>query len=1511
MEAVNYTKNILQKGLNTNVDNIRFPADSAWEILNGRIYSVDGENFVVKNIDGNQLKFSLSPGYTLIGAKEYDEILYLVSARRVDDVTTTIEVGTYPSLSNQLLVGPYNGFLRYGIWKNEPDIHLVNEYKPLPAILRDENNPLIPHVYGFRTNSFGFIQDNIIFPLIKESHDGTVNIYLCDGENFNRVVNSGFSKKELEIKYDRLYTGNADSFSSIDINVNRITKQFLSINEPPYTRLTKVGSGGNLPVGNLFFYIRYLDYEFNKTNFVPLLGPVMITYGDDIFSVSGNNPSGLINYAKKNITMSISHIDKAYKYFEIAMIWNSGTEEIGLGTFASLINKRIPITTTSFDFTITGLEEMAEISQDEVLRDALKETTCSVAEGLDGRYFGANWKEVDYDRDAMIALAKKVWVRPELWNRNTLLDLDGNEMKDYDLYEVDDKGPELIDKKYWYQSPEFVLDRVGYYRGEIYPFALVGLKEDGSFTEPFPITGHDYYNDSDRLSAMNNFNGGNDLDGSNAGLVRMPQFGTGNTSSVIDNMDYILIARAELKHMWIYLNEHMEDFKGIKGFYVVRGDRIKNLMYHGVNLSTSESAATSGNYFFGIAMTRERTIIGNKICHSFPTIDAYPRFEPTISYPATVPELIFTIPSILKTNTANCCEHFYSKTTKHRKAFYSPDILLSNINRITQNDQCYVYIPYSNYPQFGLSHYSQVNKISYIGGSSQILHGSVYNSRFNYLNNRYGRASKEGKLIRGLRSHNMNPSPLNQEVYFFDEHVLYDNVSMNWIYDRINLLQENNSTWPYWSAADLDQDNDYIKCIGTNVRGDTYGGLNSYSSYFGDGLFDSINVGYICAPENSTSSYANADIKSIDYLGLEYTDVVSYLRDAWDCMNMMPLLVYSQKNDAAYYTDVVNRYLIDGKPQMSEINYKITGVYCDKENTRFYYWNNEQRNLQSIYMNGDCFINRFTFRAMHNQKVFDLYVDTDDKPIHKPFGDYYNHGNLFSICLQSDSNSSVRAIEQEGFHPLWASNWKPYTDSRSANSVLCARFGGSTGVNDEDFIYDWGHSETLPLNVIPGINDIYKNRNLNHLTRVRYSDKHQETAFIDGWRSMYYLSKADFPIEFGMIMGIGVIGSSFIISTMDSVQQLFVNEKAISSTEQGGNLTIGLGSILYEQSKLLGSYGSQHRHIVSTDNGVYGYDYKRSIFWRVIASTTSTGSTTLGCKIVSENISSFLINRRKEDYSLAKVIYGYNEKEREVLLTVKHNIIAESGRFTTNNDGSITFELPSDYNNFDWCGYVVFLINGLEQIGTIEDLYNNTLTVSGLRIPNNASVYITYNYGFTLSYNEKISSAEVDFITRLGISPDIYSSLKDVIMTSNNDLFPSNVYSHDNILEKHTFYGYNSWFKYGIVVNNGATQATHTQTIFGSFMITSDEEAFDVIDYETEFQKCRHNPFMDITRFWVTPEYKENRWDFTVPENETTNNGYLPDSNMRGIWLKTLLIYKGKNSKYIGEIINKNVLSFA
>jgi hypothetical protein len=58
-------------------------------------------------------------------------------------------------------------------------------------------------------------------------------------------------------------------------------------------------------------------------------------------------------------------------------------------------------------------------------------------------------------------------------------------------------------------------------------------------------------------------------------------------------------------------------------------------------------------------------------------------------------------------------------------------------------------------------------------------------------------------------------------------------------------------------------------------------------------------------------------------------------------------------------------------------------------------------------------------------------------------------------------------------------------------------------------------------------------------------------------------------------------------------------------------------------------------------------------------------------------------------------------------------------------------------------------------------------------------------------------------------------------------------------------------------------------------------------------------------------EYIENKWNCTIPTCQEGWDGYDIDSNMRGLWMKMLFIYKGEKSKSIGDIISKNVLSLS
>ena len=173
---------------------------------------------------------------------------------------------------------------RYDLYNYDPDVTgLENVYKPLVNIGLNASGEIL---LGFRTNTFGF--DNVVSMEFKKAFDGTLTIYMCDGVHRNRVVNTFFTETG-EYKKERMIFQRTST--ALEESVNTNTSQFLSILKPPQGRLQEVSTGGELPCGNLFLYIRYLDYEYNKTNFLPLEGPISIFHGSDPFTIHGSNPA--------------------------------------------------------------------------------------------------------------------------------------------------------------------------------------------------------------------------------------------------------------------------------------------------------------------------------------------------------------------------------------------------------------------------------------------------------------------------------------------------------------------------------------------------------------------------------------------------------------------------------------------------------------------------------------------------------------------------------------------------------------------------------------------------------------------------------------------------------------------------------------------------------------------------------------------------------------------------------------------------------------------------------------------------------------------------------------------------------------------------------------------------------------------------------------------------------------------------------------------------------------------
>jgi hypothetical protein len=102
----------------------------------------------------------------------------------------------------------------------------------------------------------------------REDYDNTINLYICDGNTSNKVINTGLT-----------INGYIDRFTKEDgmpHNVNQIVISKLH----PVIKRHSIEPGGILPVGNYFVYIRYVTDAYDSTHFITEYGPLQLSLGD-------------------------------------------------------------------------------------------------------------------------------------------------------------------------------------------------------------------------------------------------------------------------------------------------------------------------------------------------------------------------------------------------------------------------------------------------------------------------------------------------------------------------------------------------------------------------------------------------------------------------------------------------------------------------------------------------------------------------------------------------------------------------------------------------------------------------------------------------------------------------------------------------------------------------------------------------------------------------------------------------------------------------------------------------------------------------------------------------------------------------------------------------------------------------------------------------------------------------------------------------------------------------------
>lgn len=416
-------RNTFTGGMKSGIDFSLFPQDSYSYMLNGCIISKDEHGFMVTNIKGQTAIHTFDENEVPIGSVSFNGILYII----------THYIGT-------------NNYIKF------------YSYKKTNGLTGwDDGMGIIPLKIGgdlsIPQSTLGFTREKLLDVFAKESYDGSVDIYICDGLHKNVIINTGLDR-------DGMFT--LRSYSNL--TTPSLFQMQKSVNLIPNVT-SSIQNGGNMKPGTYYVYIRYEDDSLNPTPFIKEVGPFFIHSGHS----NNNSASGILNEdnnrVNKSILLNINNIDSSYNKISIAVVYYYGLNNV-LSRENYLLNRTYQVVNGSVKVIINGDNEQQSIVVEEILKDNLRYNTSETHTQLENRYFGANWKSQDINMNVLKELAKKFI--PHAF------------IKDYTGTGRTHDFNQVIDEN----TTEFE-----YMEDEIYPLGVSFLIDGQYKTDVFPIFG--------------------------------------------------------------------------------------------------------------------------------------------------------------------------------------------------------------------------------------------------------------------------------------------------------------------------------------------------------------------------------------------------------------------------------------------------------------------------------------------------------------------------------------------------------------------------------------------------------------------------------------------------------------------------------------------------------------------------------------------------------------------------------------------------------------------------------------------------------------------------------------------------------------------------------------------------------------------------------------------------------------------------------------------------------------
>ena len=1250
--------NEFKDGLNLDLHPIVTPNTVLTDNLNGTFITYNGNEFCLQNDRGNKYVSSLTPGYTPIGIKEHNGILYIVSVNG-----NATEIGTFPSPNypDSNLDYNYNVEKPYNLNLNKYEaLHVLEDRTPLTGI------------------DLGYTIETPVTIEIQDSYDGSVNLILVDGKHKPRIINSGFSV--LPNNQYKFVNRKQDVVTNIYNDINKESELIRTSNVLTNIDLLGVQSGGQFKGGNYTFYIKFGDADYNQTDVVAESGIVSVFNGNDGIpsTISGTLADERTDKMIHLAITGLNHVySKIYIYYSREYSDTQGYRMTEYGMFnepIDMIQKEDEETFESGEkgqsIWLTGFEQMVPINSEELNVD----------------YHTIDWARAETQHSNMLFLGNVGQEETfELYHK--LEDFTRDHINVYvceDSINIESVSIDYKSGKEYYDTLN-IYNYLGYWPDEIYRLGIVYILKDGSTTPVFNPRGG--------IFSKNQESGLYECDKSNEfGVFLTPKFEIFKTKKeIIDNKE---ITNQIINP--IYFNIKLDSLpKDTIGWFAVRQKRIPRTICQGLSIGIEKKSHLPAIYNgetwdIESFLSYDRNLKSlDELAENIESLkDDNEKFWKNFIPHLIVPSITTLIYGAIK--SINNKEQLKSLLSQ-----YTTIPILTYLNKNST-----IWIPSEMYLAVKSRNYSEEQQLSNMnsgGFDTEISNYDLYQIKYN------SQASGETMIYSCIYTvykylYNSDTKTWSKDaniqtaIYFTDDTASYPT--------SLSLIKSDRSSSINADAVDTD-DNDFITYLST-----LYENKNSDSNWtkriitlskdelFGRGLLSldpcvkqdvaSILDGseFIIEPqyinnclrdnerfykfENNTATSENniqnvkcafinqnTNVKAIDDYAFSNIAGNGSSVDQYKELNN-PFNVLKEDEDS-YIPVSDDSDLADNIGNINNINI-IRGTYCpyvgittnDLNPCRIY----------SIRLKNGTINNLFTVREQDNSEYYCISERTSKLNLNVYRGDCYTN----TVTIRVNKNfidSTAPAVEQIVDEETWAKwvllNKKDFHEVLKEKSVKEAiwdqvnlsdvntvdlgmwvtfkclssynlglrsvdRFhedemallgsprsfyplnGASTATGnkmEESFLLNDGLSATVGrkrYNLMPDVP--YSKSEFSN--RIIFSNVNVTDAFTNGYRTFQGLAYKDYDKQYGAITKLISLGQNIFIVMEHGLGLVPVNPKALMQTTTGEAIHIyGYGVLPDEMTIISQDYGSKYEHsVIRTPIGIYGIDVDAKKIWR-------------------------------------------------------------------------------------------------------------------------------------------------------------------------------------------------------------------------------------------------------------------------------------------------------------------------